>query len=473
MKKILLILLSCLVMDGFAQDHFQKEYRKILQEVDEHSHAYNNLEKATSSIGHRLTGSSQGKAAEEFAYGLLKSYGYEVRYQPFRMVSWARKSLQLAIGDRPLKAVALAHSPVRAQMDEPILDVGNGLQQDYQGKDVKGKIALVYLQILPGSPVGTKNLHRSEKTAIAAGLGAKGVIFINAVKGGVLLTGTASITGDLIDIPAVCIGYEDGMELKERLARQEHLRAKIDMENTSANMEARNVVATLEGKSPDKIVVGGHLDSWDLATGAIDNGIGSFAVIDMAKTLKSLHIKPKRTIEFVLFMGEEQGLLGSKAYVEAAKSADNIHRIKFMLNYDMTNAPTAFHSSREEMQNLFRTWLGQLAALDSAFNGNVTIGAGLHSDHQPFMLEGVPYGGGAGGILPNNAGAYYHSDNDTFALVDKKGLEQTVKLGAVLAYSLAQTAQIPAGLLQGQQLRDYLERNGLKEPLQVSREWRW
>jgi hypothetical protein len=90
-----------------------------------------------------------------------------------------------------------------------VVDMGNGLEEDYatdgQKEKVKGKIALVYLGVLPGSKPGTKTLHRSEKTAIATKYGAKGIIITNTAAGGILLTGTASVTGKLIPIPAVCI----------------------------------------------------------------------------------------------------------------------------------------------------------------------------------------------------------------------------------------------------------------------------
>lgn len=457
----------------FGQDKFETTYSQILTEVDQHSEAYANLKSATESLGHRLTGSANGAAAEQLAFDLLKSYGYDVRFQPFELTAWSRKSLTLNIAGKLVKSVALAHAPITAQISASLIDVGNGLEEDYLHKDVGGKIVLAYLQILPGSPEGTKNLHRSEKTAIAEKKGAKGIVFVNAVKDGVLLTGTASITGELISIPAVCIGYEDGMFIKQQLQHETSLSGKIDMQNTASRVSARNIVATLKGQTDEKIVVAAHLDSWDLATGAIDNGIGSFGVIDMARTLKALKIKPKRSIEFVLFMGEEQGLLGSKAYVNEMTKANKLNQVKFMLNFDMTNAPIGFHSSRAEMSVLYNRWLQQLRQQDPVFTGNAAINAGLHSDHQPFMLSGIPYGGGAGGNLPNNAGAYYHSDNDVFSLVDKKGLEQTVKLGAVLAYSLAQTKHIPATRLQEDEIADYLEKNGLKVPLQVSGDWRW
>ncbi len=142
--------------------------------------------------------------------------------------------MKLRFNKQEVPSVSLAHSPVRAKVEAELVDLGNGLEADYQrvGDKVKDKIALVFLHILPNSGTGLKNLHRSEKTALAEKYGAAGIIFINSVKGNVLLTGTASITGKLINIPAVCIGFEDGMKWKETLASQP-ISAAIDMKNKS------------------------------------------------------------------------------------------------------------------------------------------------------------------------------------------------------------------------------------------------
>ncbi|MFC4213464.1 M20/M25/M40 family metallo-hydrolase [Pedobacter lithocola] len=464
-----------------AQDNFGDVFNKINTDVQQNSKAYETLKYETETIGHRLTGSANGAKAEQYAYDLLKSYGCDVKFQPFEVESWARKTINVEIGaDKStlakVKAVTLAHSPVQSDITGDIVDAGNGLEADYQSNPdkFKGKIALIYLGVLPGSPAGTKSLHRSEKTAIATKYGATGVIIINTVRDGVLLTGTASVTGKLIPIPAVCIGLEDGMALKEKLKTQNQL-AHINMTNFSGLIKARNVIATFKGAElpNDKIVVGGHLDSWDLATGAIDNGIGSFAIMDMARTFKKLNLKTKRTVEFVLFMGEEQGLLGSKAYVEQAKKAGNIGQVKFMLNYDMTNDPKGFSTSRAEMKELFTAWGADIVKIDTGFKNIFNAGAGLHSDHQPFMLAGIPTGGGAGGKLPNNSGPFYHSDGDSFKLVDEQGLKNTVRYSAMLTYALANTPKIPVGVQSEEELKTFLEAQNLKEPLMIAGEWRW
>ncbi|SEA15553.1 M20/M25/M40 family metallo-hydrolase [Pedobacter hartonius] len=481
MKLSLSLLFTGLAFSAYAQDDFNSDFKKINTEVQVNSKAYETLKFATETIGHRLTGSSNGAKAEEYVFQLLKSYGYAVHYQPFEVESWSRLTNETKIGDSPsglntLKSVTLAHSPVKASVTAELADMGNGLEEDYlKEKDkVKGKIALVYLGVLPGSPAGTPTLHRSEKTAVATKYGAVGVIIINGVKGGVLLTGTASVTGKLIPVPAVCIGLEDGMKLREQLQLKPQF-ASLNMTNFSGMIKARNVVATLKGSifPKEKIVVGGHLDSWDLATGAIDNGIGSFAVVDMARTFKSLNLKPKRTVEFVLFMGEEQGLLGSKAYIKSAREKNELDQLQFMLNYDMTNDPKGFATSRKEMKNLFTGWGSQIAQIDTGFKNVFRAGAGLHSDHQPFMLEGIPTGGGAGGELPKQSGQFYHSDGDQFSLVDEQQLKNTVRYSSMLIDALANTGSIPVGRQSEEILKAFLIENKLETPLKIAGEWRW
>lgn len=467
---------------GQAKQEWNKIFADINKEVLEHSNAYTSLKIASETIGHRLTGSENGKKAEEYAYNLLKSYGFSnVRYQPFEVESWSRGTLNLSIGNslnnlQPVKSVSLAHSPVSSDISLEVVDMGNGVEDDYVAAPdkVKGKIALVYLGTLPGSKQGTPSLHRSEKTAIATKYGAKGIIVINTADKGVLLTGTASVTGKLIPIPAVCVGKEDGLALKTQLEKGP-LYSHIQMTNHSGIIKARNVIATITGSSipKEKIVVGGHLDSWDLATGAMDNGIGSFSVLDMARTFKALKLQPARTVDFVMFMGEEEGLLGSRAYVDASIKDKSIDQIRYMLNYDMTNDPKGYHTSDAESKELFES-IGNIAKqLDTSFKNTFSVGAGLHSDHQPFMLHGVPTGGGAGGSLPKGAGPCYHADCDVFSLVEDKGMRNTVRFNTMLVYGVADSKELKAKHFTDEETRLFLIKNNLQEPLTIAGEWRW
>ncbi len=474
-----ILLFSC----APKQETLDAVFQKINTEVLANSRAYETLEEATATIGHRLTGSENGAKAEDYTYDLLKSYGLDVKYFPFEVETWMRGDIEVQIGNlnkrnyQTYSAVSLAHSPVSADIDLEIVDMGNGLEADYAAKPgaVEGKIALVYIGVLPGSPEGTSNLHRSEKTALATDNGAKGIIIINQVDGGVLLTGTASVTGGLIDIPAVCIGKEDGLALKEVL-KSSKKRAKISMTNTSDQIKARNVIATIEGSEfpEEKIIVGGHLDSWDLAEGAIDNGIGSFAVLDMARTFKALGLRPKRTIEFIMFMGEEQGLLGSRAYVDAALKDGSIDAIKYVMNQDMSGNPRGFNAGGQKGADAFFDRIGEhIMTVDSTtFTNSNSNSAGLHSDHQSFMIQGIPYTS-PNSNLDRSIYGCYHSDCDDFNLVNEEHIRNNVRFSSMMLYALADAEVLPAKRLSDAETKAFLEGNGLKLKLKIGGDWRW
>jgi len=477
-----LLILSVLIFSGCnpPKDDQATVFQKIHDEVTANSKAYETLGDASAKIGHRLTGSPQGAQAEEYTYNLLKGYGMDVRYHPFEVESWSRGDINVQIGAKGklenVPAVTLAHSPVKASISGEIVDFGNGLEADYAAKPnaVKGKIALVYIGILPGSPEGTSNLHRSEKTALAIQNGAKGIIIINQVDGGILLTGTASVTGSLITIPAVCIGKENGMALKDVLKTSKQY-GSVDMTNQSGLINARNVIATIKGSEfPDeKIIVGGHLDSWDLATGAIDNGIGSFAVLDMARTFNALNLKPRRTVQFVMFMGEEEGLLGSRKLVDEAIENGTIDQIKYVMNQDMSGNPRGFNAGgRPAAEAFFKNVGEQIQAIDPDFENAVSNGAGLHSDHQPFMLQGIPYTS-ANSNLDRAIYGCYHSDCDAFNLVNKKHMETNVSRSSMMLYALADAATLPAKKLNDAETKTFLEGHDLKLKLQIGGDWRW
>lgn len=455
-------------------------FRKIDREVTDNSKVYESLRNAVTTIGHRLTGTANGAHAEEYTFNLFREYGFrDVKFQPFEVEAWSRDTVTLSIAPcnsdnyREVPVVALAHSPVSAQVKGEIVDVGNGLEEDYEAlKDkVEGKVVLTNLH-LSGAP-GKKNIHRSQKTALAVRYGAAGIIFINSAPGNVLLTGTASVTGSLITIPAVCISSSSGKELRAWAEAEKPLVAEIDMRNFSQKAEARNVIATLKGKSREKIVIGGHLDSWDLATGAIDNGIGSFAVLDIARTFQKLRIKPEKTIEFVLFMGEEQGLLGSRHYVEELKRHKELDKVGYMINLDMTNNPNGIISyGRPETEGFFKN-VGSLAAgIDTSYRNQINNSAGLHSDHQPFMLNGIPVLAFSGS-LPPKAAYCYHADCDHFDLVNKSEIEKTVRIASMYLYALASGKDLPAKRLSSSETRDLMISHGLKDALILGNDWTW
>ena len=448
----------------------------INNEVQQNSEAYQQLKKATETIGHRATGTENGRKAEEYAADLLRSYGYEVSFQEFTFSGWNRKSLDLKINNQPIKAVALAHSPANVSLSGELIDLGNGLEEDYKkiGDKVKGKIVFAALGLLDETPKEIENLHRSEKTALAEKYGAKGIILFNRPAGGILLTGTASVTGEIIKIPAINISLEDGLKIKEDLSKGKEI-AKIEMKNDVGQMKGRNIIAKKIGsKFPnEKIVLGGHLDSWDLATGAIDNGVGSFSVMDIARTYKKLNLQNDRTIEFVLFMGEEVGLIGSKYYVNQALKDGSINQIKAMSNMDMTTNPKSYYSTMESNLPILTDYANDVQKVIPDFKLKTFASVDLHSDHQPFMLQGLPIIGLSDSQFTKGALNCYHANCDTFDYVEEVGLKNNVILETYLLYRLSNLKDIPSKRWNEQEIKEALIKGNLETPLRVSGDWRW
>ncbi len=474
---VLLVGIFLLACGSPKEETLTNTLQQINDEVLQNSKAYPTLGEATSTIGHRLTGSENGKKAEEYTYNKFKEYGFDdVQYLEFEVKAWSRGDISVDIDGAAVPAVTLGHAPLEAEVTGRLVDMGNGLESDYATKPdaVKGKIALVYIGILDGSPEGLNNLHRSEKTALAIKNGAIGIVIINQVPNGVLLTGTASVTGELIPIPAVCISKENGMALKEKL-KTKPVSAHITMTNKSDLIKARDVIATIKGSSiPDeRIIIGGHLDSWDLATGAIDNGIGSFSVLDIARAFRANNLQPKRTVQFVMFMGEEQGLLGSRYMVEQEIKNGTIESIKYMMNLDMSGNPIGINAGGKLDNPDFFTNLGsEIQQIDSVFKNEFTNRSGLHSDHQPFMLEGVPIVGVISNLDRSIYGCY-HSDCDDFELVNESHMINTARFGTMILYGLANADVLPAKKMDSETTKQFMIENNLKEPLTIAGDWKW
>ncbi|WP_341227667.1 M28 family peptidase [uncultured Arcticibacterium sp.] len=459
-------------------------FNQIANNVSEKGKSYQKLQDVINLTTHRLTGSENGKKAEAFAFETFKTFGYsDVSYNSFEVESWSRNRVSLSIvpsnsdNFREVSVVSLAHSPKAAHVTAPIVDCFDGLDADFDKVKglLAGKVALFNINIQSEENKGKKNLHRSEKTALAIKHGAVGVMIANSVEGGVLLTGTASVTGSLISIPAVCISLESGKAIREWISEEHNLEAHIEMLNYNKPVRARNVVAKHKGQgkySKEKIVIGGHLDSWDLAQGAVDNGLGAFSVLDIARVFKELNLKTKRPIEFVLFMGEEQGLLGSKSYIAQAEKDGSISDVALMMNLDMINDAHGFNAfGNEELNQYFNNIGEEIQRIDKSYLNNNRNAAGLHSDHQSFMLKGIPICSPVG-QLSREALNCYHADCDDIGLIDKKELDNNVKYTAMMLYALANSNSLPKRKTS-EETRDYLIAQNLKNELILGKEWLW
>ena len=205
-------------------------------------------------------------------------------------------------------------------------------------------------------------------------------------------------------------------------------------------VEVYNTVGEIRGsEKPDEVVIlGAHLDSWDLGTGSTDNGTGSMAVLEAARALVKSGVKPKRTIRFVLFTGEEEGLVGSKRYVDAHKN--DLDKISAVLVHDTGTGKVLTLGLHDNYQD--REIVDQvLAPLSELKLLEPSMARSFGTDHASFDDVGVP------GFWCVQHGAEYskthHSQSDTFDKVWKDDLNQGAQVLAAWAYN---TAQLPAML---------------------------
>ena len=432
-----------------------------------------NLTHLCDKIGGRLSGTPSGRKAEEYAAEKLLDYGLQdVHLEGFTMLGWQRGELNCEVTGPPrrrLRAIALGNTPSTPTegVFAEILDVGFGSPGEFEekGEEVKGKIVLCR----HGAPPGHRSVHRVEKMSLSEKHGAAAMVLVNGTPGGVPQAGTCQV-GRLASIPGISVSREEGEWMARLVATSEEVvRMRIRAVSRSGDVEARNVIGEIPGETDEVVIIGAHLDSWDLAQGAIDNGTGSVVVLEAARVLASLGEKPRRTIRFILFMGEEFGLYGSKAYVE--KHAAELDRVVFMMNLDMVGSPTGLGlGGVDDAVPLFTRLAASLHELGVA--PEVSNRAGLHSDHQPFLLEGVPTCS-VRTRLEEDQSKYYHSAGDTLDKARPADLQDCAAVAAVVLWEIANVQERPAPRLSGDEVRTILIRDGLREPLELEGSWRW
>jgi Zn-dependent M28 family amino/carboxypeptidase len=252
------------------------------------------------------------------------------------------------------------------------------------------------------------------------------------------MTDGTTVPFELGPLPSAFVTGE-GYRMIFRMLKKGPMEVELDIKNTVSKKPVKvyNTVAELKGtEKPDEVVIlGGHLDSWDLATGTTDNGTGSMAVLEAARALAKLNVKPKRTIRFVLFTGEEEGLIGSKEYVKAHKN--ELNNISAALIHDSgTGRVLALglhddYQARETVDQVIAP-LHELRLLEP------TMAREYGTDSLSFDEAGVP-----GFWCAQDLAEYpqtHHSQSDTFDKVWKDGLVQGAQVLAAWAYN---TAELP------------------------------
>lgn len=454
MKKLLLILLMGLTFPVLSQNQAdQAMIKKIFDEALENGESYDMLRYLTKRIGGRLSGSPEAAAAVEWSRQQMEAYGFDrVFLQEVMVPHWVRGEKEIGrivnsrkLGSQSVNITALGNSVGTG----PAGTVGQVVEvQDFQelaklGRaNIEGKIVFFNRPMDPKlidtfSAYGGASGQRGSGPSEAAKYGAIGAVVrsLGSFQDDIPHTGSTRYALNTPKIPAVAISTNDADLLSNLLKDDPELGFYFE---THAQMLpdvlSYNVVGEIKGSEfPDEIiVVGGHLDSWDLAEGAHDDGAGCVQSIEVLRIMKSLGYKPKRTIRAVMFMNEENGLRGGRKYAELAEKNGENH-IAAMESDRGGFLPVGFGISGTPAQQ------GKLISWKSLFEPfgiyQFKKGGG-GADISPLRTQNVPLIG----YLPDGQRyfKYHHTGVDNFEAVNQRELELGAAAMASVIYLIDQ-----------------------------------
>ncbi len=425
----------------FAQSEDSILIRKIADEILMNGKAYSNLHSLTKNVGGRITGSPKMYEAEDWGVKTLKEMGADkVWLQECKVPRWVRggkDEAKLINGNKEesLAVLALGNSVgtesngIKAQ----VLLVNSFDELEQKKDEVKGKIVFYNYKFNPKFietfyGYGDAVRYRGAGASRAAKYGAVAVL-VRAVTNSTdnfPHTGAMRYDNALPKIPALAVGLWDADKIAEALKQNKSAEIFIKSNaHTLSDTTGHNVIGEITGSEfPDQyITVGGHLDSWDPAEGAHDDGAGCVHAIEVLRALKAMGYKPKHSIRVVLFADEENRGDGGKKYAEEAKAKNEKHI--FGLESDAGGfTPRAFSIAlpADKLDNIRKKWLPLL--IDYGVYKFIAGGGG--ADVEPLNESlGIP----VSELMPDSQRYfdYHHTPNDVFENVNKRELE----LGAI------------------------------------------
>jgi carboxypeptidase Q len=481
--------------------------QKIIDEAKSHSEIMANLGYLSDEIGPRLTGSANLKRANEWTAERMKSYGLtNVHLEPWTIpMGWERGNVFARLlepdNGRSLLMASMGWAPGtkgRISADVAVIKAKNSKDlQAYHGK-LRDKIVLQgeprHIDPVPSSDSMTsffggsrqkpKNdghspsnsphgqisremiqtymarmAFRREMSAFLHNEGVAALLIDSEKPQGLLnMSGSwATIGGgdrasSSEPVPTLFVSHDHYAMLYRLATRPGPARTRMELEVSNklipGPIAVYNTVGEIRGKekADECVILGAHLDSWDLGTGTTDNGTGSAIVLEAARVLSKCGVAPKRTIRFVLFSGEEEGLFGSREYVK--KHKDEMPRISLCLVHDMgTGKVTGIYlQNREAIKPIFERELTSLKALGV---NDLNLRPMPGSDHQSFDSAGVP-----GFAMEQDMSEYmwtHHSQSDT---LDKAHEENLVQGTQAMAVAAMRVANLPGLLPHGKPAHD-------------------
>jgi carboxypeptidase Q len=453
MRKTVAALTLAFATSAFAQSTDANATR-LIDHILANSQAYETLSYLTDNIGPRLSGSKGAALAVDYAEKRFREWGIDVRREAVMVPHWVRgeeSGRLVSHNDQRIVLTALGGSVATpaAGLTADVIEVTSFDQLAALGRDnIKGKIVF-YSGAMDMALVENGQAFEAYSNAVVfRGIGASRAAEFGAVASVVRSVATASLrtphTGALRydekqpKIPAAAMTTEDAELVHRLLAKGERVRMHLVLTpRMLPDVASSNLIAEIKGSErPDQIVlIGGHLDSWDLGTGAIDDGSGAVMVMETLRAMKELGIQPKRTIRGVLFMNEENGLRGGHQYFDNAAKREEVQKHLAVIETDAGAAPPVGFISTLEGKNLERL-AARMQLLDRITPIHFDSSKHTGADTSPLTDAGIP----GFGLVPNprHYFDYHHTPADTLDKVDPKALAQNTAALAGLAYAIAE-----------------------------------
>ncbi len=448
--------------------------KELIGDIFLNGQAYEYDRQLADTIGPRLTGSPNYMHAAEWAQGQFKQLGLSnVHTEDWTIPAiWEPESASgriLSPVDHPLHIYSIGWSPSTPKhgIEAPVVYIPaltSGVLDGLSGR-IKGSMALIDDKTFGEKPSlehifsGLDHLRQLGPVAILEPGGPNGSETMTSL----------NFSGAIDSIPEAQIGSEDVSLLKRLLDKNPDagsVKVHFTLENRiRKDVKIPNVIAEIPGSDPalrDQVVmIGAHMDSWNPGTGAQDNGTGVATVLEAARAIKALNQPPRRTLRFVLFGGEEEGLLGSTAYVRAHRN--DLSHIDAVLISDTGAQPAkgwylmGRDDEKEALKNI-EPLLSGLGANDTTDNTEFIF----ETDHAGFDVLGVPTL-----VLCNDTDLYFklhHKASDTFDSVVEKDLNQGAAVTTTTAYAIANSPTPFAPHLNPTEVEAFLKKsNNLDE----------
>lgn len=416
---------------------------RLIRAATTDSATYQRLVELTDRFGPRLSGSDNLERAIDWILARMKEDGLDnVRGEPVMVPRWVRgrESAELIAPRRvnlPMLGLGGSIGTPPGGITAEVLVVSDFEELTRRAPDARGKIVLFNV---PFTNYGATVRYRTQGAIAAARAGAVASMIASVASYSMRTphTGTMSYDSTVPRIPHAAITVEDAQMLHRMQRRGERIIVRLSMEaQTWPDAQSRNVVAEIRGREkPDEVVVlGGHIDSWDVGTGAMDDAGGCVAAWHAVLLMKKLGLKPRRTVRVVMWTNEENGLRGGNAYRDAHRNELDKHVLAIEsdagvfkpLGYGVTASDSAFAIIKE---------VGKL--LDRIGAGNIQRGGG-GADIGPIMALGVP---GMGlNVQGDKYFWFHHSDADTVDKLDAHEVNLATATLAIMAYVIADLPQ--------------------------------